>query len=119
MADVQVNKKESREYDSSWGYKRAVLGFDQLKQAEVVEIIMEKGQKTKAHYHTKVTEMFYVVSGEATILVEDEAKTLRQGDFLLLPPTKKHQIVANESGTLIVAVKTPGDEEDRIFLDEG
>lgn len=119
MVDVQVNEKNNRKYDSTWGYKRAILGFDQLKQAEVVEIMMDKGQKTKAHYHSEVTEMFYVVSGEVTILVEDKANTLCKGDFLLLPPPIKHQIRANEDGTLIIAVKTPADEEDRTFLEEG
>jgi len=118
MSDIHLNKKIERKYDSSWGYKRTILGFDSLKQVEVVEIIMQRGQKTRKHYHSAVTEMFYVISGAITIRVESDNIYLTKGDFLIVPPNKKHQIEADEDGTMIVAIKTPGDEKDRIFLEE-
>ncbi len=115
---LHLNKKVDREYDSSWGYKRSILGFDQFKQVEIVEIIMERGQRTRKHYHSRVTEMFYVISGTITIGIDDDSMTLTKGDFLVVPPNRKHQITADEDGTAIIAVKTPGDEKDRIFLGE-
>ncbi len=117
MTELHLSKKVNRNYDSSWGYKRAILGFDQRKEVEVVEVIMKKGQKTRKHYHSYVTEMFYVVSGMATIKVNDESIKLPSGDFLKVTPSKKHQIVADEDETIIIAVKSPGDEKDRIFLE--
>ena len=117
MSDILFNKKSEREYDSSWGFKRAILGFDQYKQVEVVEVIMEKGQRTKKHYHSRVTEIFYIVSGTITARINDDAVTLSSGDLLVVPPNKKHQIIAGEDGAKIIAIKTPGDEEDRIFVE--
>ncbi|MEU0664261.1 cupin domain-containing protein [Streptomyces lavendulocolor] len=38
-----------------------------------------------AHFHTKATEMFFVLDGAMRILVNDEVLTLGKGDFLTVP----------------------------------
>src|ERR1700754_3177771 len=43
-----------------------------------------------AHFHTKATEMFFVLDGTMRILVDEEVLTLGKGDFLTVPSTVPH-----------------------------
>jgi mannose-6-phosphate isomerase-like protein (cupin superfamily) len=48
------------------------------------------------HYHEKLTETFYVLSGEIWFRVGDEEYTAGPGTFILVPPGVKHSF-ANRS----------------------
>lgn len=70
----------------------------------------EKGSPgAPAHFHTKATEMFFVLEGTMRILVEDEVVMLGKGDFLTVPPTVPHAF-APAAGTEaeMLVVFTPG-----------
>ncbi len=112
-----VNRFNNRKYSAPWGYDRAILGFSNSRSVEVVEIIMKSGQKTKPHYHKEVEELFYLIDGSATVIVEGEPIHLVKGDFLAVTPPEKHQIIAGDEGVHLIAIKTPGSEKDRIFLE--
>ena len=114
---VELNDFMKRRYEIPWGYKRAILGKDKEDRNEVVEIIMEKGDETKLHYHKETTEMFYIVCGSASIYVDNDLYKVSEGDFLKIKPYEKHKIVAGNNGVKIIAIKTPANEEDRIFLE--
>ncbi|MGW1517212.1 cupin domain-containing protein [Streptomyces sp. NPDC002287] len=58
-----------------------------------------------AHFHTKATEIFYVISGSLQVLVGEELKVLEAGDFLAVPPHTPHAFAA-----------APGAEADVLFL---
>jgi mannose-6-phosphate isomerase-like protein (cupin superfamily) len=70
----------------------------------------EKGSPgAPAHFHTRATEMFYVLSGTMRILLDDRVVTLGTGDFLNVPPTVPHAFapaVGEEAEMLVVF--TPG-----------
>ncbi|WP_329083925.1 MULTISPECIES: cupin domain-containing protein [unclassified Streptosporangium] len=62
-----------------------------------------------AHFHTKATEMFFVLDGTMRILVDDEILTLGKGDFLTVPPTVPHAFApAPGSEAEMLVVFTPG-----------
>ncbi|MGW0535917.1 cupin domain-containing protein [Streptomyces sp. NPDC003032] len=58
-----------------------------------------------AHFHTKASELFFVIGGSLQVLVDDEVKVLEQGDFLLVPPHTPHAFAA-----------APGSEADVLFV---
>ncbi|WPO72866.1 MULTISPECIES: cupin domain-containing protein [unclassified Streptomyces] len=58
-----------------------------------------------AHFHTKASELFFVIGGALQVLVDDEVKVLEQGDFLLVPPHTPHAFAA-----------APGSEADVLFV---
>ncbi|MFE3073100.1 cupin domain-containing protein [Streptomyces sp. NPDC059247] len=64
-----------------------------------------------AHFHTKATEMFFVLSGRMRILLHDQVVTLGTGDFLTVPPNVPHAFAPapGEEGDMLVAF-TPGME---------
>ncbi|MBT2212126.1 cupin domain-containing protein [Actinomadura sp. NEAU-AAG7] len=62
-----------------------------------------------AHFHTKATEMFFVLDGTMRILVDAEVLTLDKGDFLTVPPTVPHAFApAPGSEAEMLVVFTPG-----------
>ncbi|MFI0729685.1 cupin domain-containing protein [Streptomyces sp. NPDC021225] len=70
----------------------------------------EKGSPgAPAHFHTKATEMFFVLDGTMRILVGDEVHILGKGDFLTVPPTVPHAFApAADSTAELLVVFTPG-----------
>ncbi|MFJ3904931.1 cupin domain-containing protein [Streptomyces sp. NPDC090025] len=58
-----------------------------------------------AHFHTKASELFFVISGALQVLVNDEIKILEAGDFLAVPPHTPHAFAA-----------APGSEADVLFV---
>ncbi len=50
------------------------------------------------HFHAAQWELFYILSGTATVRSNDERHTLRAGDVVLHPPRSAHQII-NASAT--------------------
>ncbi|MET9962826.1 cupin domain-containing protein [Streptomyces sp. NPDC006326] len=58
-----------------------------------------------AHFHTKATELFFVISGSLRVLVGEEVTVLNAGDFLAVPPHTPHAFAA-----------APGAEADVLFV---
>lgn len=58
-----------------------------------------------AHFHTKATELFFVISGSLQVLVGEEITVLQAGDFLAVPPHTPHAFAA-----------APGCEADVLFV---
>ncbi|WP_320783036.1 cupin domain-containing protein [Streptomyces sp. CRN 30] len=57
-----------------------------------------------AHFHTRATELFFVISGSLQVLVGEEVTVLNEGDFLAVPPHTPHAFAA-----------APGAEADVLF----
>lgn len=47
-----------------------------------------------AHFHTRATELFFVLDGALRVLVGEEVAVLGQGDFLAVPPHTPHAFAA-------------------------
>lgn len=62
-----------------------------------------------AHFHTRATEMFYVLDGSMRVLLDDQVLTLGRGDFLTVPPTVPHAFAPSpDSEAEMLVVFTPG-----------
>lgn len=70
------------------------------------------------HFHYEQDEWFYAMKGEFIFEVGDERFTLRRGDSLFAPRLVPHvwAHVANEPGTLLLAVQPAGSLE-QFFMD--
>ncbi|MET7366433.1 cupin domain-containing protein [Streptomyces sp. NPDC005566] len=58
-----------------------------------------------AHFHTRASELFFVLDGSLQVLVDDTVQVLDKGDFLLVPPRTPHAFAA-----------APGAEADVLFV---
>ena len=112
----EIFKSEERSYSKPWRYERSIIYLPDDKSVEFVEINMKPHQETKPHYHKTVTEHFYIVGGSAKFIINDKEYNVSEGDFLVIKPLEKHKIIAGDEGVKILAIKKPGNEEDRIFV---
>jgi mannose-6-phosphate isomerase-like protein (cupin superfamily) len=63
------------------------------------------------HHHTASSELFYVLKGEAQILVGERVVTAGEGDLAIVPPNTPHAFAAAPgAGADLLIVITPGVE---------
>jgi mannose-6-phosphate isomerase-like protein (cupin superfamily) len=70
------------------------------------------GSQQPLHSHTDSEQVYVIVSGQGTMLIDDEEQTVGPGDTIFIPPGSRHAI-RNDSGTELVfatAASPPFDE---------
>jgi quercetin dioxygenase-like cupin family protein len=70
-----------------------------------------------AHFHTRASELFFVIGGSLQVLIGDEVKILDAGDLLLVPPHIPHAFAAARGAEAdVLFVFTPGMPRDYLRL---
>lgn len=73
-------------------------GSDTGGRFSLMEQVLPKGSGPGPHKHTWSDETFYMLDGEITLLVGDETRTARKGDFMVVPRDTRHAFRV-DSGT--------------------
>jgi len=61
------------------------------------------------HYHRRSAELFFVLNGRLTVLLDEDVVTLKQGDLLVVPPGMPHAFAPTaDTDADILFVFTPG-----------
>jgi uncharacterized cupin superfamily protein len=71
--------------------------------------VLEPGQRASMYHREDRQEAFLVLDGECVIVIEDEERLLRKGDFVHLPAGVAHVIVGagdGPSSVLMVGART-------------
>ncbi|HEY0770546.1 MAG TPA: cupin domain-containing protein [Sphingobacteriaceae bacterium] len=82
----------------------------------VIEEKMPPGSSEKLHFHYRCQQLFYILSGQATFVVEGKVLVLKENQSIHIPEGSKHQI-SNEGNMdlrfLVVSeLKSHGDREE-------
>jgi uncharacterized cupin superfamily protein len=64
--------------------------------------VLEPGEPNSMYHWETETEAFFVISGEALLIVEGQQRPLRRWDFVHLPPKTEHVIVGAGDGPCVV-----------------
>ena len=75
-----------------------VTGDDTNQTFEIVEENCKAGFQSRAHYHIKAYETFYVFEGSAEFHVGDEHFHAVKGSCVHIPPGVPHQVTSPECG---------------------
>ncbi|MBC8078640.1 MAG: cupin domain-containing protein [Chloroflexales bacterium] len=68
-----------------------VTGGDTDGQVGLFELTLEPGARGAGlHIHKRLTEVFYVVEGEATLLLNDQQVVAQAGATMFVPPNTPH-----------------------------
>ncbi|MGB3121280.1 MAG: cupin domain-containing protein [Verrucomicrobiales bacterium] len=73
---------------------------------------IEPEQTTSVSYHRMAEELYYVLEGEGMALLDGVPHSLRQGDFLRLPPGTTHGFVTGGSPLVMLDIHAPGSRPD-------
>ncbi|MCC8244683.1 cupin domain-containing protein [Saccharothrix luteola] len=61
------------------------------------------------HFHTRASELFFVLDGTLQVLLDQDVVTLERGDFLVVPPRVPHAFGALKGADAdVLYVFTPG-----------
>ena len=101
----------------SAGLKTDTLGSGAMFEASIGDFpqfginvrVLEPGQRASMYHREDRQEAFLILDGECVIVVEDEERPVRRGDFIHLPPGTAHVIVGAGDGpstVLMVGART-------------
>lgn len=60
---------------------------------------------TEPHYHPDL-EIYFVLQGQALVIVGNEKYAVQQGDVVVIPPFKAHYVIPNDE-CVIACINTP------------
>jgi uncharacterized cupin superfamily protein len=90
---------------------RAALGVSSF---GLNQIVLRPGQRGRIHRHEQQEEVYLVLDGTLTLLVEDEERTLGRGELIRVGPDVRRQLVNRGPGTLsLLALGGAGEHEGR------
>ncbi len=115
---THVQMHEPYEY-----FKHLVMsGRDNACQVAFYELPPKKSNYPY-HYHTNVTEVFYIIRGTGIFKTPEGERHVRAGDVIVCPPYEKgaHKITnASETETLVyLDVDTASDTDIAVYPDSG
>jgi mannose-6-phosphate isomerase-like protein (cupin superfamily) len=79
--------KDGSEIRELLAHRNSCIAKQSLAEARV-----PVGVTTIAHYHPRTEEIYYLLSGEGEMRIEDEWRHVKPGDAIAISPGKIHQI---------------------------
>ncbi len=99
--DARWNHRPGRQSVSFTG-KTEFEAETYFPQLGVNLVVLEPGEPNSMYHWETEQEGFFVISGEALLIVEGQERRLRQWDFVHLPPRTNHVIVGVGEGPCVV-----------------
>jgi quercetin dioxygenase-like cupin family protein len=98
--------REHMEFSSIKQTRKKLVASENL----VAELVCyEPGQATVAHLHPRQDEMFHVIDGAGTIVVDEQEVQVAVGSIVFVPAGVRHGIRADaESRLALMFIKGPG-----------
>ncbi len=96
---------------STCGFRRQLISAADTDavSASVLDI-----DDAKAHYHKKITEIYYILEGEGELVIEGEPVPVRPGTSVLIRPGTRHQ---GRGGFRTMVICSPAFTPDDQFYD--
>ncbi len=90
-----------------------------IRNQSLAEARVPVGGQTSSHYHPCTEEIYYILSGQGELAIDDESRAVGPGDAIAIPPGAKHQIT-NTGGEILkfICCCAPGYENDDTVLCE-
>jgi mannose-6-phosphate isomerase-like protein (cupin superfamily) len=83
----------------------------------VIKETMPKGTEEKLHYHQKSQQFFYILSGEASFVIDGITFTVRQNQGISVSPHEIHKISnKTEEDLEFLVISSPVSHGDRVDI---
>src|SRR6185437_15057213 len=87
-----------------------ITGADTAQTFEVVEENCKPGFQSRAHYHIKAYETFYIFEGSADFQVGEDLFLAQKGSCVHIPPGVTHQVTSKEGVRMLMIYSPAGTE---------
>ena len=89
------------EYEFAPGVHIKAIGGEQVLMCLVR---YEPGKTVTRHSHEHTEQVMYILDGEVTVTVEDETRTLKTGDTVVINPGLEHELISEPGVTFMEAL---------------
>jgi mannose-6-phosphate isomerase-like protein (cupin superfamily) len=88
-------------------------------QHSLAYVVIPPGKSSLHHYHPQAEESYYILRGQARMVIDGQTHTLQTGDAILIQPPEPHQIFSTGDVDLvfIVACAPPWTPDNAVYLD--
>ena len=73
-------------------------------QVLLCKVTYEPGKDVRRHSHEQTEQVMYILEGEVTITIEDETRTLRAGDTVVINRGLDHELHSERGVTFMEAL---------------
>ncbi len=95
----KINIGDILDFASEKSARKAIFKEGQL---DTGLLLYAPGQTTPDHKHSDIDEVFYVISGEGTITINNEEKLLKEKDIIFSPNGETHGFNNTSSDNWVV-----------------
>lgn len=90
-----------------WGHYRVIdyLKYNEGNEVLTKRIFIQAGKNISYHYHNKRSEIWTMISGEASVIMNEKPYKVKAGDVVRIPEGTKHSIFA-ESDVEFIEVQS-------------
>lgn len=81
---------------------------EDVERASAYRIALEPNTESKTSYHKNAEEIYYVLSGGGTAILDGKSYPLADGDLLRLQPGVRHRFLSGDEGLEMLDLHTPG-----------
>ena len=113
LAVLIRHEGEARRERSTCGWRDRLISREDRNVAAWVHAVDIDG--SRAHYHKRTTELYYVLEGEGAVRLDGVAHSVRKGSLLHIPPGVVHGAVGRMR---VLVVGIPDISDDDIFFPE-
>ena len=101
-----IRKGEGENYNYSQDHCFIKLASTQTNgELCFVEDTLKPGFNLGRHHHKIMTEVFYILEGEVTLIFDDETVVAKAGDTVTVPPNVWHAATCEKGGKMLTIFK--------------
>ena len=91
-----------------------------LPSVSMAHVLMERGAESLWHKHSRMSEVYVILSGEGILYHGERSLHAEPGAYLVIPPGTPHMLVNGNGSTLehLVFASPPFDPDDVVVVDE-
>jgi len=90
-----------------------------IRNQSLAEATLRVGQSTRAHYHPKAEEIYYILRGQGRMKMSGKERRVGPGDAVAIPAGTDHKIFQEGPGELVfLCCCAPGYEPDDVVFTE-
>lgn len=88
--------------EKSWGSYRVL---DVEEESMTIKVTLNPGHRMNYHSHEKRDEIWNVINGEGTVVINGNEETVSPGDIIKMKKGTKHMVIAGKYGLQIIEIQ--------------
>lgn len=117
---IVINREQAKIFNTPHGSEIRPLidrTTSNIELCSLAEEVLPPGAAVIRHHHLQTEEVYYILSGEGEMVVENETRNVKSGDAIFIPRAKTHTLknTGTEQMTLLLVCGPAYSVEDHLI----